>query len=156
MTDAAHARLVELRRDDPTWHVEGTFDHPDSRKRTSELETDHLGQRAPQGRGVHHNALAPSSFRHEVEKEHFAHTLGTMLDQAARSNRFDHLVIVSGPHFLGLLKNELSAEIQKRVLSTVDKDLNHLSLGDLSHTLRDVVCFPTEPRERRDIHIHPH
>jgi protein required for attachment to host cells len=140
--DAARARLFEIRNDDPTWHAAGTFDHAESRSKTSELVGDHSGQRSSQGLSVHHNALAPSSSPKEVEKGHFVHTLAMMLDQAMRSKRFDRWVLVAPPHFLGMLKNELTPELKKHLTLTVDKDLTQAGPRDLAERLRHVVRIP--------------
>jgi protein required for attachment to host cells len=88
---------------------------------------------------VHHNALAPASSPKEVEKDGFAHTLATTLDQAMRSARFRKWVLVAPPHFLGLMRRELTSELEKHLLTTVDKDLNDLNVHDLSQRLRDAV-----------------
>ncbi len=144
--DAARARLFEIQDGDLAWHSVGTFDHPESRGKASELVGDHSGQRSSEGPSVHHNALAPSTSPKEVEKGHFGHSLAKMLDQAMRSKRFDRWVLVAPPHFLGMLRNELSRELQKQLLTTVDKDLNHLDVHALAERLRDAVRIPPDER----------
>src|SRR3977135_556507 len=111
--DAGRAKLFEIQNDDPTWHAIGAFEHTESRSKTSELVSDRSGQRFSEGPSVHHNALAPASSPKEVQKGHFGHSLATMPDQAMRSKRFDRWVLVAPPHFLGILKNELTSELQK-------------------------------------------
>jgi protein required for attachment to host cells len=145
--DAARARLFEIQNDDPTWRAIGTLYHPESRSKTSELVGDHSGQRSSQGPSVHHNALAPSSFPKDVEKGHFVHTLATMLDHAMRSKRFDRWVLVAPPHFLGMLKKELTPELEKHLMVSVDKDLTHVEAPDLAERLRDIVRIPAADRD---------
>jgi protein required for attachment to host cells len=145
--DAAHARVFEIRNEAPTWHAVGVYDHPASRSKTSDLQSDHLGQRAPEGAGVHHGALAPASSPKENEKEHFGRSLASMLAQGIRSRRFYRWVLVAPPHFLGMLRNELSPELTKRLLATVDKDLSHLKEGDLRDRLKDIIRIPVDQRE---------
>lgn len=153
--DAARARLFELRGTDTTWHPIDELRHPASRDKATELVTDHSGQRSSQGASTHHNALAPSSSPKEVEKGHFAHTLATHLDQGMRSNRFRRWVLVAPPHFLGMLKKELTPELQKHLMATVDKDLSHLNERELAAKLRDAVLVPTDEHDSpRDKHAH--
>jgi protein required for attachment to host cells len=155
--DSARARLFEIQDGDLAWHSVGTFDHPESRGKASELVSDHSGQRSSEGPSVHHNALAPSASPKEVEKGHFGHSLAKMLDQAMRSKRFDRWVLVAPPHFLGILRNELSRELQKQLLTTVDKDLNHLDVHALAERLGDAVRIPPDERasqHRGDKHAH--
>jgi protein required for attachment to host cells len=155
--DAARARLFEIRDDDPSWHAVGVFDHAESRAKASDLAGDHSGQRSSEGRSVHHNALAPASSPKEVEKGHFGHSLATMLDQAMRSKRFHRWVLVAPPHFLGMLKNELTPELQKHLLATVDKDLTQLELPNLTERLKDTVRIPVDQRQTAgQVDAHPH
>ncbi len=155
--DAARGRLFEIRGDNPCWEVIETFSHPESRSKAAELATDHMGQNSSEGGSVHHNALAPASSPKEVEKGHFVHTLATMLDQAMRSKRFHRWVLVAPAHFLGMLKEELTVELRKHLMASVDKDLNHFDARDLAERLRDVVRIPPDQREslfQPDKHAH--
>ncbi len=138
--DSSRGRLFEIRGSNPEWNLLEVFGHSESRSKSSSLASDRLGQSASQG-SVHHNALAPGSTPKEVEKGHFGHELATMLDQAMRSNRFDGLVLVAPPHFLGMLKKELTPELVKHLVVTVDKDLTHVDARALAERLGDVVRF---------------
>jgi protein required for attachment to host cells len=64
-----------------------------------------------------------------------------------RSKRFYRWVLVAPPHFLGMLKNELTPELQKHLLSTVDKDLTNLEVHDVTERLKDTVRIPVDQRE---------
>jgi protein required for attachment to host cells len=145
--DAARGRLFEIRGDNPSWDVIETFSHPESRSKATELVTDHMGHNSSEGGSVHHNALAPASSPKDVQKGHFVHTLATMLDQAMRSRRFHRWALVAPAHFLGMLKKELTVELQKHLMASIDKDLNHLDARDLAEKLRDVVRIPPDQRE---------
>ena len=137
--DAAKARVFEIRDGDSTWHVVELVLHEGSRNKASELVSGPSGTRSSEGRSVHHNALAPASSPKEVEKQGFAHTLATTLDQAMRSARFQKWVLVAPPHFLGLMKKELTSELEKHLMTTVDKDFNDLDVHVLSERLGDAV-----------------
>jgi protein required for attachment to host cells len=145
--DAARGRLFEIRGDDPLWHVVEVFSHPESRVRASELVSDHSGQSSSQGDSVHHNALAPASSPKEVEKGHFVHTLATMLDQALRSRRFHRWVLVAPPHLVGMLRKELTPELEKHLMATVDKDLTHVDARYLAEKLADTVRIPPSQQD---------
>jgi protein required for attachment to host cells len=145
--DASRGRLFEIRGDNPAWDVVETFSHPESRSKAAGLVTDHMGQNSSEGGSVHHNALAPASSPKEVEKSHFVHMLATMLDQAMRSRRFHRWVLVAPAHFLGMLKKELTVELEKHLMASIDKDLNHLDPHALAERLRDVVRIPPDQRE---------
>jgi len=155
--DAARGRLFEITDRVPAWHLVEVFGHPESRAKASSLVSDHSGQRSSEGASVHHNALAPASSPKEVEKEHFANALATVLDQAMRSKRFHKWVLVAPPHFLGLLKEKLTPELEKSLMATMDKDLNHLDGHELAEKLRDTVRMAPDAREvLREADKHPH
>ena len=145
--DSARGRLFETRGNDPAWNLLEVLGHAESRSKTSELVSDHSGQSSSQGPSVHHNALAPSSSPKEVEKGHFGHTLATMLDRAMRSKRFDGWVLVAPPQFLGMMKKELTPELQKHLMASVDKDLTHIDAKELAERLRDTVRIPLDQQE---------
>jgi len=145
--DSAQGRLFEARGDNRPWELLQVLVHSESRSKADELVGDRMGTRSSQGPSVHHNALAPSSSPKEVEKEHFGHTLATMLDQALRSQKFDGLVLVSGPQFLGLLKGELGVELRKHLIASLDKDLTHMAASELEERLGDLVRAPVDERD---------
>jgi protein required for attachment to host cells len=91
---------------------------------------------------VHHDALAPHSSPKDIEKAHFAHTLTKTLDQAMRATYFRCWVLVAPPHFLGLIRKELTGELEKHLVATVDKDLNDLDAHALAQRLGDAVRDP--------------
>lgn len=145
--DSARGRLFETNGNDSSWNLLQVLGHAESRSKTSDLVGDHSGQRSPEGPSVHHNALAPASSPKDVEKGHFGHALSTMLDQGMRAKRFDRLVLVAPPHFLGMLKNELTPELRKHLMASIDKDLTHFDTADLVERLRDTVRIPSAERE---------
>jgi protein required for attachment to host cells len=145
--DAAKARVFEIQGGDPTWHIVDLVLHEGSRSKASDLVGGPSGTRSSEGISVHHNALAPASSPKEVEKDGFAHTLATTLDQAMRSARFGKWLLVAPPHFLGLMRKELTSELEKHLVTTVDKDFNHLAVHELSERLRDAVRVPVNDQE---------
>jgi protein required for attachment to host cells len=155
--DSAKARFFEIRGGDPSWHLVSEVFHESSRSKPSDLVSDHSGNRSSEGRSAHHNTLSPASSPKEVEKEHFAHSLGKTLSQGMRSARFRRWVLVAPPHFLGLLKKELTPELTRHLMATVDSDMNHLGAHDLAERLRDAVRIPLDQRDvvrEADKHAH--
>ncbi len=145
--DSAKARFFEIRPGDPSWHLVSEVAHDESREKSDALSSDRSGSRSSEGASVHHNALAPRSSPKDVEKEHFAHALGTTLDQAMRSGRFRGWVLVAPPHFAGLIHKELTPELKKHLLSTVEKDMSDLPARDLAEALREAVRVPLDQQE---------
>ncbi len=142
--DSSKARFFEVRNGDVPWHLLTEVFHEGSRSKAAILEGDRSGSRSSQGRSVHHNALAPASSPKDVEKQHFAHELAKTLDQAQRSSRFHHWVLVAPPHFVGLIERELTPELEKSLLTKVNKDFNHLDAHELKDRLGEAVHLPLD------------
>ena len=123
--DAGRGRLFETRGDNPTWNLLETFGNADSRAKVEQT-------------GEH--------FSKDVEKRQFVHSMVTMLDQAMRSKRFDRWVLVAPPHALGMMKNDLTPELTKHLVTTVDKDLTHIDVADLAARLGETVRIPLDER----------
>jgi protein required for attachment to host cells len=140
--DSAKGRLFEARDGTAAWTLLETMTHEESRSKASALASDRSGSSSSQGPSVHHNALAPASAPKEVEKAAFAHSLGRTLDEGMRSRRFHGWVLVAPPHFVGLIKKELTSQLEKHLMATVDKDLTNLESHALVERLRDVVRTP--------------
>ena len=142
--DSAKARFFEVRGDDAAWQLLAEVFHEGSRSKAAALEGERAGSRSSQGRSVHHNALAPASSPKDVEKQHFAHELAKTLDEAHRTSRFHHWVLVAPPHFVGLLERELTHGLDKSLLAKVDKDFNHLDAHELKEKLGETARLPLD------------
>jgi protein required for attachment to host cells len=87
--------------------------------------------------------------RHAIERENdprqrgavrFARRIARRLDDARRNDEFERLVVVAGPPFLGLVREELSRPTRARVVHEIRKDLVH---GPVS-ALRKHLCASAE------------
>jgi protein required for attachment to host cells len=72
--------------------------------------------------------------RHSIQREEtprrteavrFARRIARRLDDARRNDEFDQLVVVAGPPFLGLMREEMSGPTRARVTREIRKDLVH-------------------------------
>lgn len=100
------------------------LEHPDSRKKTSELASDKPGHYKTDGgmRGSY-DKNEPK----EVEAEYFAIQLAHELKAGWDQNKYKHLIIVTPAHFYGLLGKHL------------DKHL-----ADIIHFSKDYTGYPIE------------
>jgi protein required for attachment to host cells len=78
--------------------------------------------------------------RHALERENdprqreavrFARRIARRLDDARRNEEFEELIVVAGPSFLGLMREELSKPTRARVVHEVHKDLVHSPMAAL-------------------------
>ncbi|GIX22553.1 MAG: host attachment protein [Gammaproteobacteria bacterium] len=110
------------------------------------LDRDEPGQsfdRKGQGRHV----VEPKTDPKKAVKDAFARELAERLEKAHATGRFDKLVLVCPPPFLGLLRAHLSETVKRVVSLEVDKDLTTLNAQDLRAHLPDKLAPAVEPAQ---------
>ena len=131
VADASRARLFcSIERTRAPVLVQ-EFDHAKSREHDHELVTDRQGRSQNSSGGTHSVSLSGGDSPKEHEGVTFAKALSAFMTQGLNSHEYQRLVLIAPPHFLGLLRGELSPEVTKHVISSVDKDLTNLPLDDL-------------------------
>ena len=130
--DSSRARMLQV----TDRHLEEIEDllNPEGRMHDRELASDSLGRwSGPDRPGGNSMPDAVSPSEHAVQA--FAKRVGNYLDKARVEHRFDALVIVAAPKFLGALRGELSKEVEKLVVRELPKDLSQLNARDLEGQL---------------------
>ncbi|PPK53119.1 host attachment protein [Marinobacter persicus] len=120
VADSAMARFFKAKT--PVRSIEEILDHPhrEGRQKNSEIYTDRPGSN-------HGGAGGYQTYDRETDEDpenaRFARELGEYLNKARHKGRFDNLILVAPPKFLGVLRNHLSKECLSAVMKTIDKDL---------------------------------
>ena len=125
VADACGARLFMTFDNGKTLPLIERFSHAQSRA----MEADLVTERAGSGRSSTHSMPStkqPHMAHKELEAVDFARVLNDYLVDAAQHNKFDSLVLVMPPHFLGLLRAELSETVSRMVTGTLVKDLTYM------------------------------
>lgn len=142
--DASQAELYSAEKQGDDWISIASYSHPESRMKSSELTSTEPGHSLKsKGAASLHTVLERSTSPKEAEKQHFAQQLAEAINDGARKQSFDGLVLVALPHFAGLIEQHLSAESKKRVLATVHKDLTFTDARDARQHLEDAVFAPS-------------
>lgn len=98
--------------------------HPEGRLHARDLVTDYAGKDGGSvGQSPH--VLAEKVGPHKQEVIDFAHLLAKHLEAGRVHGKFDRLVLVAPPAFLGELRNCLGKELMALVSRQVDKNLVH-------------------------------
>lgn len=112
--------------------------NPDGRLQDRELSTDAKGRWGgpdrPGGKPMQ-DETSPS----EHVARSFSKRIGAYLDKARAEDRFDRLCLVAPPKFLGLLRGDLTKEVEKRVMREVPKDLSWQKTRELEEQLSVLV-----------------
>lgn len=112
--------------------------HPEGRLKDGDINADKPG-RAFDIVGAGRHAMSKEQSPTERITEQFAKVLVERLQQGRNDNRYDALVLVAEPRFLGELRAALDAPTAALVTATLDKNLGGIETRDLAARLADVV-----------------
>jgi protein required for attachment to host cells len=116
--DSSRARFLQVAGRQRLDEIE-TLVNPEGRLNDRELTTD--ANPRLHGPGGMSAREEPSAVDHAVEM--FSKRISDYLEKARTDHRYDQLVLVAPPKFLGLMRRELGKEVEKLVLDEVPKDL---------------------------------
>lgn len=112
-------QVKNLGRDfEEVYHVE----HPDGRKKGSEIYSDRPG-RAFDSVGGGRHALGETVDAHEHDQQVFTKQLAHYLQEGLENKAYDGLAIVAPAHFLGDLNLVISSAVKKKILKEIPRDL---------------------------------
>lgn len=140
VANSAHARLLERETGSPTVVVQ-SFQHPQSRLKTSDLVTDHAGHEDTD-RSYGGSSFQPRTEPKRKEHERFARELADFLEQAAGDGRYRAVMLFASSPFLGELKAELGSATQRLLASTHDMDLTSFGLSELERRIEHELEEP--------------
>jgi protein required for attachment to host cells len=136
--DESRARVLQVAGPDRLDEIDDLV-NPAGRAQDRELQTDaeprfngHGGVGKPASRstgGPASDREAQGAVEHSVRT--FAREVGRYLDRARLDHRFDQLVLVAPPKFLGALRKELDKEVEKLVADELPKELSGFSAREL-------------------------
>ena len=87
-----------------------------------DLTSDLPGKAGGSGNGTGH-AYQSENDAKKVEAEQFARDIVSHLQQAAVAGRFEQLILVASPAFLGALRSHLSDDLRRKVCHELDKNV---------------------------------
>ena len=111
------------------------FENPKGKLREQELVSDRPGKsQSSAGSGLPRHSLGKESVWHERAASVFAKSLIAAIDTGHGQGRFDELIIMAEPHFLGLLRG------------FIPKQLAHVPRRELGHELKFIDTKKVEKR----------
>ncbi len=138
VADSARARVLEAESaNGPLTEVDALV-HPASRLHPQKITSDLPGRsfdRGGQGRHAMESQVDPR--RHEQVR--FATEIADYLGAARTEGRFERLVIIAGPAFLGHLREKLDAPTAHRVTTYLNKDYSRLSPEEIGERLHEAL-----------------
>jgi protein required for attachment to host cells len=138
VANRAGARLFENTGPGQGLSFKQEFPHTEGRLKNQEIISDRQGQAADTRGGGHHsyeNAVEPV----EHLAQQFAKYLAQQLEHGRTEKRYEQLILVAEPRFLGHLRAVLSGPLLAMVIASVDKDLGDIEARDLAGHIDRVV-----------------
>jgi len=99
--------------------------HLEGRLHDRDITSDLPGKIKGEGAVGHAFEQPTDPKKHEADQ--FAHFVATHLEAAHNEHKFDQLLLVAEPSFLGLLRSHLSAQIKKLVCFELDSNIATLT-----------------------------
>jgi len=135
VSDAARARIFSVDDAERTLVPVEQFVSPAARLHDRDFNTDRPGRAANNAGGRHTTAASVSPKQEDAER--FARMVAGQLEQGRIAHRFERLVLVAEPQFLGLLRKASSPSLERTVAVEIDKDLSKSEIGELRQRLAE-------------------
>lgn len=110
------------------------IENPRGRLRAGDINADKPGAFVPMASGHGSGREARVTPTQQVALD-FSKQLIDTLELARTQNQFEEMILIADPHFLGLLRNQMSKELKKMVSREVAKDLNVVTSDVLQERL---------------------
>lgn len=129
VADSAHGRVFST-PDSRMISEVADYAHPEARQHERDLTSDEPG-RSFDSAGQGRHAMEPKHAAHDSEAEAFAGELAEALEKGRNEHRYERLVLIAPPEFLGRIRNRLSKPTARSVVAEIDKNLVHLDAQEL-------------------------
>ena len=143
VADTARARLFEPAPSDGRLVEIECFTNPEGRAGARQVDVHHppsVNESADAGRCQ----VEPHASARERTAHRFAHALSEVLERGRARRRYERLVLVAPPRFLGTLHQHMSEPLRNSIAAEVRRDLTTLRLAELRARLPQRLL----PRQR--------
>lgn len=140
VADAARARVLETEKHGEPWTEVACFANPDGHAPGRDATTERA-PRVQESMGTTRHAIEPHTSLRDKSSQRFARLLCDELGRGLASARFERLVLVAPPRFLGVLNGELGDALRKRVSGELHHDFTHLDEDEIRrHVPRQLLA----------------
>jgi len=122
VADEAKARILSTDKSSEPLVAIDELVSPKASMAEQDLVSDKPG-RSFDSSGQGRHAMGKKTDPKEQAAIRFAKDLAAMLEKNRQTKAYAKLIIIAAPHFLGLLRKELSKDVAEHVTLEVDKDL---------------------------------
>jgi len=139
VANRSKATIYQSRGPGTDWEIVKAMDHPEGRMKNSDLASDNGGRNpTPAGQGSR-PAVEWSTSPHEVTSAKFAQEIAKELSDGRVHQKYERLILVTSPEFMGKIKEFLDSRIQEKIVQTITKDYVSLPVRDLREKVNNVI-----------------
>ena len=134
VADEGRARLFAGKTIDGELKEIAGFAHPEAHHPEAAAR-DHL-PRVQQSANSARHAIEPRITAEQKQAQEFARALSDVLNDGRVEHRYERLVLIAPPRFLGTMRAALDPQVMKLVSHSADKDITKASLEAIRDELR--------------------
>ena len=136
IANGSEARIYNRSEKRSGLQIVSEYHHPESRMKSADLISDRSGHYQSDSSSMGHGSYQEPTPPKKHEMDRFAHELADSLDEARMTGKFNRLVLVSPPHFSGLLNKHMHKEEKNLISKNVGKDFTKVSEHKLMEKIR--------------------
>jgi len=136
IANGSEARIYDRTAERRKLKIVSEHHHPESRMKNADLISDRSGHYQSDTNSMGHGSYQEPTPPKEHEMDSFARELAGTLDEGRMANKFNRLVLVSPPHFNGLLNKHLHQQVKSLVSTSVGKDYTKVAENKLLDQLK--------------------
>ena len=141
VSNACRAKFFEQTKTNGPMTEVKSLEHRESRLRNLEISSDKPGLTHHRTRDGKRGSREPRTTPKETARKQFAREVAEYFSQIASQNTNSDLVLIAPPHFLGLLRHELSQLLEARIVRTIDKDFTATQPHQLPNTIKRALLI---------------
>lgn len=134
--DEHRARIFEADNLRAPFREIEAFLNPEARLREQDLNTDANGRYSGKRGLVNGSSAEPDNSAVLHKTTLFSKSVSDYLDKARIEHRYDQLTLIAFPKFLGMLRQNMSKEVQQLVTKEVSKNISGLESRQIKQYVR--------------------
>ncbi|MGA9335609.1 MAG: host attachment protein [Rudaea sp.] len=135
VADQARARLFELCENGASLNELQDFVNPQGRAPEHDQGTDRPA-RVHESNGATRHAIEPHTSLREKSADRFARELRTVLERGRVEHRYEKLVLIAVPKFLGTLRATFGKPLQRCISDDIARDMTSLRPDEILDHLK--------------------
>jgi protein required for attachment to host cells len=135
--DSSRARIFEMHGAQDHLHEIEDFANSAGHATVGDLRTDARGRFYGKGEREQAHTSEPEVDPIAHETELFSKQVSEFLDKACSQHRYDNLYVIAFPKFLGLMRQNMSKQVQRLVKEEVPKDMSKFDIREIEDYVRN-------------------